>query len=475
MVVYQNNNPLLHKQADYTAVVESGKSNTCVFDAYTNETIFSGYYTIYGFSPMSAWNLNPNDADFLTVNIAAVQNQTQANSLHLGAYMLMKAQDEQRIIKDELISLNFKHLASVIRFAVWNNSENSDLKLQNINVKLCSDKSVFRTKAKLVNMDATSLSVDNDANVSEIVLSLSGEAQEFHLKDGKEQCEGYMTVLPTDVFEPTDNLIVDMVLTDGTVNYTSRKTLSFGNASQAGFMQDGVKQGFSYFLKLKLQSEDLTIDGFTLSELDNIPTNLNTWVITDAIDANTNLVHLRDKLKDVYATKPTRRIRLVLPNTTAIGDGTFYDCKVLASVNLPVVTTIGDYAFYNCFALTSVSLPVATTIGSYTFYKCSALTSVNLPVATTIGELAFSNCEALTSVNLPDATTIENLVFYKCSALTTLEIATSSARLISVGTGLFYGVTVSNVDITVGQNEYDSFVNDGIWRDFGPFKSIMKK
>ena len=48
------------------------------------------------------------------------QTQTEANSKHLGAYMLMKAENDVAVDGSSPIHLSYKHLASVIRFAVWN-------------------------------------------------------------------------------------------------------------------------------------------------------------------------------------------------------------------------------------------------------------------------------------------------------------------------------------------------------------------
>ena len=87
-------------------------------------------------------------------------------------------------------------------------------------------------------------------------------------------------------------------------------------------------------------------------------------------------------------------------NVTKIGNGIFYSCTSLTSINFPVCKTIGIYAFYACTSLTSVSFPSCTTIGSYAFNYCKNLTSASFPVCTTIGSYAFENCTSLSQIYL---------------------------------------------------------------------------
>ncbi|MBQ7380457.1 MAG: leucine-rich repeat domain-containing protein, partial [Clostridia bacterium] len=67
------------------------------------------------------------------------------------------------------------------------------------------------------------------------------------------------------------------------------------------------------------------------------------------------------------------------------GDGAFYDCDSLASVNIPdSVTSIGKLAFGWCENLTSVTIGNSvTSIGKSAFYECTSLTSVTVFSKTT--------------------------------------------------------------------------------------------
>lgn len=247
-----------YKKVEYSANVAAGvKSNSCTFDVTEAENIDDGEYTVYGLFPTAAWETRTNYIDFMTVNIPAYQMQTQANSTHLGTYMPMKAKNTV-MVGSNSINLNYKHLASVVRFAVWNNSGDNNLKLANINVKLNSGKAVFATQAKLADIDAALLTVDNLSNVPGLTLQLTGDAQNFSTKDGKNQCEGYMAVLPTatDAFESSDDLIIELSFTDGTNNYLVTKIYNIGTS--LNFLSNGMEQGKSYYFQLEVGSGDIS-------------------------------------------------------------------------------------------------------------------------------------------------------------------------------------------------------------------------
>ena len=71
-----------------------------------------------------------------------------------------------------------------------------------------------------------------------------------------------------------------------------------------------------------------------------------------------------------YRSKDTNYI--IPDSVTNIGDGAFYKCEYLKSINIPdSVTNIGDYAFVGCESLTSINIPNSVTnIGRSAFIEC---------------------------------------------------------------------------------------------------------
>ena len=69
------------------------------------------------------------------------------------------------------------------------------------------------------------------------------------------------------------------------------------------------------------------------------------------------------------------------------------------------VKVIGNGAFFWCESLTSINIPNSvTTIGNGAFSRCSSLISINIPNSvTTIGRGAFSRCNSLTSITIPNS------------------------------------------------------------------------
>lgn len=291
-----------YKRMDYEAnVAQDVQSKNCSFDVIQSESIDNGQYTVYGFFPATAWDIRTSYASFLEANIPAYQIQNQANSTHLGAYMLMKAQNTVTVDGSNPIDLVYKHLASVLRFAVWNNSGNNNLKLANINVKLSSGKAVFATNAKLTDINAASLTVTNFSKVPALTLQLTGDARNFSTKDGKSQCEGYMAVLPTntDVFVNSGDVIIELSLTDGTNNYLVTKTYNVG--TNLYFLSNGIEQGKSYYFQLKIDALDLinTITGTSYTVGDYWPDATNPegvvfWVKPGSLGAQGKVVGLNE-------------------------------------------------------------------------------------------------------------------------------------------------------------------------------------
>jgi len=266
-------NPMQYKSAEYSANVASGvKSNSCEFNVTRSGGIANGDYTAYGFFPSSTWKMDNDYSDFLEAHIPTYQQQSDATSTHLGPYMLMKAEKNVTVNSSSPISLSYKHLASVLRFDVWNNSGDANLKLNQINVNLTSNKKVFGTAAKLDNIDDPSLTINSNANVLQLILEMTGAARNFSLKADKQQCQGYMAVLPTatDAFETGDDLYIQLSLTDGINNYTVTKHYNVGG--DLDFLENGIMQGKSYYFQIEVNSRNLNqVIGTTYSVGDYWP------------------------------------------------------------------------------------------------------------------------------------------------------------------------------------------------------------
>lgn len=195
--------------------------------------------------------------------------------------------------------------------------------------------------------------------------------------------------------------------------------------------------------------------------------NLKFTVISE-IDAEVSVVGCTEEIKD-----------LIIPSTvtnngktysvTSIGDGAFFNCISLTSVNIPygvtsigygaftyctgmtflslpnTITSIGESAFYSCRGLTSINIPNSIkSIDDYVFGRCFGLTSVEIPVGvTSIGDGAFIYCNKISSVNIPNTvTSIGESAFQRCDGLTSVTIP---AYVTSIGKNAFLSARLKTI------------------------------
>ncbi len=128
---------------------------------------------------------------------------------------------------------------------------------------------------------------------------------------------------------------------------------------------------------------------------------------------------------------------------TYIGDGAFYGCYNLTSVNVPAtLISVGSRAFYNARQLASFNFANVTKVGDNAFYNTAlrgADGTLNLPKVESIGENAFAYPErdgiryGYTKVEMPVVRSIGNFAF-SCSGLTTVTLP---ASLQTMGYGVF--------------------------------------
>ncbi|MCH5148258.1 MAG: leucine-rich repeat protein [Clostridiales bacterium] len=128
---------------------------------------------------------------------------------------------------------------------------------------------------------------------------------------------------------------------------------------------------------------------------------------------------------------------------TTIGEGAFYNCAALTSINLGGAEIIEASAFFGCTSLVTVTgLENVVSIGALAFYNCG-LENLNLLNAENIGDGAFmieNEDSAYTSVSIPKAVTIGNYTFAGGGESTIALPAT----LVKIGGGAF----ASSVNLT---------------------------
>lgn len=136
---------------------------------------------------------------------------------------------------------------------------------------------------------------------------------------------------------------------------------------------------------------------------------------------------------------------IVGADVTHISKVAFYECVMLADVDLGGVTSLGDRAFFGCQNASVTGTSALTAIGPEAFRGCTSLTSIDLPSIQTIGARAFhssgitqldfpeslqtldqysiAGCPQLEAVVLPTSFTALNAgVFASCSSLTTINL-----------------------------------------------------
>ena len=142
-------------------------------------------------------------------------------------------------------------------------------------------------------------------------------------------------------------------------------------------------------------------------------------------------------------------------SVTYIGDGAFYGCTNLASVDicqgeLTDVFYIGDGAFENCTNLNTVTILgnfIPITIGNSAFLGCTNLNTVTIPEGITyIGNSAFEGCTSLANIFIQEVVNIGSSAFKGCTNLNTVTILKGGACII--GDSAFEGCTsLSSISI----------------------------
>ena len=189
--------------------------------------------------------------------------------------------------------------------------------------------------------------------------------------------------------------------------------------------------------------------GLTSIEIPDSVTSIGKGAFSDCSNLiSITLPFIGDKLEKPSSTNfsyifelvPSSLKEVVITKATTIGEGAFFNCIGLTSIEIPdSVTSIGASAFNGCSGLTSIEIPNSvTSVGSSTFNGCSSLTNIVIPESVTnIDDYAFEGCSGLTSIEIPESvTSIGDYAFKNCSGVVNITIPDSVA---SIDTETFSG------------------------------------
>ena len=113
-------------------------------------------------------------------------------------------------------------------------------------------------------------------------------------------------------------------------------------------------------------------------------------------------------------------------NLFEIKSGAFYGCDILTELELPKsLKTIGYETFAGCANLTEMVIPEGVTrLESFTFQLCNNLSNVQLPMSLEfIGYNAFSGCRNLIEIFIPDGViAMDDWVFGSCENLKKIHL-----------------------------------------------------
>ncbi len=132
-----------------------------------------------------------------------------------------------------------------------------------------------------------------------------------------------------------------------------------------------------------------------------------------------------------------------IPAIVEIGETCFANCYNITSFRAENLEILGATAFapdanstHGGAAFTSFYAPKLQKIGDGAFYKCAKLQSIDLSNVTEIGINAFGYCSALTTVMMPERLEyLSNGAFFECAALENIDLG----GIIKFGQGSLYG------------------------------------
>ena len=259
----------------FEAVVEAGvKSNNCSFNPVSPVTIPKGSYTVYSLYPAEGWVQNPDNSWTVSMPANNVFTQNDYTAEGVGIYMFKRAEAGTVVIGggDNLITLPFTPMASVVRFSVKPNASKSTKFTQ---VALTASSAIFPTTATLSGISATNL-IAGGFKTNSLTVNM---ATEFQSTSG--EIDVFVPILPTDNLNSTIDFDIELIAT----NFIDPLEYDIPNVTaKIPSLANGFQAAYSYYFNLKhsiwarsnivwdSENEQLT---FAVSRADNsiIPAN----------------------------------------------------------------------------------------------------------------------------------------------------------------------------------------------------------
>ena len=289
-----------------------------------------------------------------------------------------------------------------------------------------------------------------------------------------------------------------------------------------GLMADEEARTLLAMFLLASAKKNLSMCSFRLFDVQK-PKDEEVWStevtkedLKNAVEDEFGVKYSKDWKRLLRKPKSLRGKYSIRKGVKVIGNGAFFWCEYLTSINIPnSVTTIGNGAFSRCSSLISINIPNSvTTIGRGAFSRCNSLTSIIIPNSvvtiignpfyfwygnlyneskafiyedhvlfnknkttliayiareknytipnsvTTIGEGAFNGCHFLTSIKIPNSvTTIGEGAFNGCYSLTSINIPNSVTTIGKLAFNGCYSLTNINIPNSVTTIENRVFID----------------
>lgn len=282
---------------------------------------------------------------------------------------------------------------------------------------------------------AGEVSVHINTNITDYTVHVPDEAQ------------SWLSVVPLTRSEMrTDTLRLALTeYPEGTIRRASVEIRCAGQLLQAFTVeQTAVKQEVIEFAdplvkQILVESTDPLIDTDHDGEISypeaeralTIPTFQETMIKSfDELQYFTSLTSL--PRQTFYECKVLASVQLP-ENLFEIKSGAFYGCDILTELELPKsLKTIGYETFAGCANLTEMVIPEGVTrLESFTFQLCNNLSNVQLPMSLEfIGYNAFSGCRNLIEIFIPDGViAMDDWVFGSCENLKKIHLPENLTKI----------------------------------------------